>query len=510
MKKIISFIFVLMIIVPYQLFSQVGINTGNPEGLLHLKNTDKKLGLVVPVVDAADATTTPDGSAPIEATVVYDSLQQCLRIKTSDKWSSCLVDKGGVSNIVNQILAGGNSGIPIKAKKVAAGSLWNMYYIGKDDGYIYGMGYSLERSLGKSDGPYKPSILLAKEAVDISAGVVGGIAVLKNGELWAWGNNTYSKYGLDYLTIAEGMYPYSPISIPTKIPLPQGVKASKVKTGKYGYHTLMLSDQGLLYSAGLNTNYRTGLGVNTDRTNTFSVLPFFNTLKQNTGVTVVDFTIDYSLGANAAITSDGKMYVWGYNDTNSRNLAISSPAGVLSVPVDATPSFPLESGEKIIKVSLDDGGGMVLTSKNKIFGFGNLASAVGLGTGVNLPPTQVVIGEMLTNGTEQIVDIDCGLDGSTVVTNLSVYASGAALGASVLGTGNNNATNTFKKMALSTILPANIRFKQVSMNYLWNLIVTEENPASGDGTVYGAGYGFYNSLGGSVASPQNTPAAVTY
>lgn len=492
------------------LCAQVGINTTAPKGLLHLKNTDKKLGLVMPIVDSADITAAPNGSAPIEATVVYDSLKQCLRLKTSNRWSTCLVDKSGVTNIINNILAGGNSGIPIKAKKVAAGSLWNMYYISQEDGYIYGMGYSLERSLAKSDGPYKPGILLAKESIDISAGVAGGIAVLKNGELWAWGNNLYSKYGLDYLTIAEGLYPYNPISLPTKIPLPHGVKATKVKTGKYGFHTLMLSDQGLLYSAGLNTNYRTGLGVGIDRTNSFSVLPFFSGLKQNTGATVVDFAIDYSLGANAAITSDGKMYVWGYNDTTIKNLGISSPAGVLSTPVDATSSFSLESGEKIIKVSLDDGGGMILTSKNKIFGFGNLGSAVGLGTSVNLSPTQVVVTEMATDGTEKIVDIDCGLDGSTVVTNLAVYATGAPLGASVLGIGSNNERNTFKKMALSTTIPGNIRFKQASMNYLWNLILTEESPASGNSNVYGTGYGFYNSLGGTVASPQNLPVAVTY
>lgn len=493
--------------------SQVGVNTPDPQGILHMKNTNsaKQMGVVMPIVDSASITLTPTSTTPVEATVVYDNTAKCLKLKRDATWTDCLLDKAGVSSVVNQILAGGNTGVPITALKIAAGDLYfDNLFISREDGYVYGMGYSAIRSLAKADGPYKPSILLARPAVDISAGYANGLAVLKNGELWAWGYNPFGSLGLDPLSIVNGTYPYNPVSMVSKVPLPAGVKAVRVRT--FGNsHTLVLGNDGLLYAAGQNANYRTGLGTNTGNTTAFTVLPFFKNLKTTTGVTVVDFNGSENFGQGVAVTSDGKLYVWGNSNNNQRNLASSTLNGDIATPIDVTANFNLLAGEKIIRCVVDGYQGLALTSKDRLYGFGyNLAGAIGLGSSNNFSPTEITITGKLTDGTDPIMDLAIEQNAAIVSTKLNIYATGQANGISVLGVGDNNNRSAFTKMSIATIVPTTYTYGEVALGNYTSLIISGTAAAEGGSKVYGSGIGYYNSLGGSVTYPINSPANVTY
>jgi alpha-tubulin suppressor-like RCC1 family protein len=525
MKKKMFIIKALLVVLSNALFvttnAQVGINTPNPQGIFHMKNGDstlaatKQMGMVLPIVSGGSTinskTVTPMGTTAVEATVVYDNYNKCLRLKNATTWSDCLLDKAGVSNIINQILAGGNSGNPITAIKVATGDYWNNLYIGREDNFVYGMGLSVNRSLAKPDGAYPPTIILAKPAVDITAGSMNGLAVLKNGELWAWGENGYSRNGFDQFLLVGGAYPYNVISLPTKVVLPAGVLAARVKTF-YNSHTFMLGQDGLLYSAGLNNNTRTGLSANSGNTSQFTVMPFFKNLKTSTGVTVVDFDGNGIYGQGVAVTSDGKLYVWGASNSGYKNLASGVLNGDVTTPTDVTANFNLSAGEKIVRCVIDGLQGLVLTSKDRLFGFGaNSSGALGLSnTTSNILPTELVIPGKLTDGTEKIIDLAIDTNASIVATNSNVYSAGAPNGVSVLGVGDNNVHYQFTKMALSTIVPITTSYTGLDISAQSSLIITGPTSPQGGSKVYGAGYGYYNTLGGSVSSPQNSPANVTY
>lgn len=493
--------------------SQVGINTTDPQGILHMKNTNpaKQMGVVMPIVDSSSVTLTPSNAIPIEATVVYDKKAKCLKLMRDATWTDCLLDKAGVSSVVNQILAGGNTGVPVTALKIAAGDLYyDNLFISREDSFVYGMGYSIYRSLAKADGPYKPSILLARPAVDISAGNANGLTVLKTGELYAWGYNPSGSLGLDPITIVNGQYPNNPISAPSKIPLPTGVKAVKVRT--FGSsHTFVLGDDGLLYSSGLNANYRTGLGINTGNTTTFTVLPFFKNLKTTTGVTVVDFNGSETFGQGVAVTSDGKLYAWGNSTSAWRNLASSTLNGDIATPTDVTANFSLSAGEKITRCVIDGYQGLALTSNDKLYGFGyNLTGAIGLGTSNFVLPTLITITDKLTDGTDPIMDLAIEQNAAVVSTKRNIYATGQANGSSVLGVGDNNNRSSFTKMAISSVVPTTYTYGEVALGNYTSLIISGAATTEGGSKVYGSGIGYYNSLGGSITYPINSPANVTY
>ncbi|MDQ1805433.1 hypothetical protein RAH57_15650 [Chryseobacterium sp. CKR4-1] len=80
--------------------AQVAIGTNKPEGILHLQNSDKEMGLVIPRVTSAESTTGLTSLIPVKATLVYDNDKKCLRIKTSENtWSGCLIDASKLKKI---------------------------------------------------------------------------------------------------------------------------------------------------------------------------------------------------------------------------------------------------------------------------------------------------------------------------------------------------------------------------------------------------------------------------
>ncbi|WP_165569132.1 hypothetical protein [Chryseobacterium piperi] len=49
---------------------------------MHLQNTpNKQMGLVMPRVDSVDIVVNNNNLTPVEATVVYDNKERCLRLK---------------------------------------------------------------------------------------------------------------------------------------------------------------------------------------------------------------------------------------------------------------------------------------------------------------------------------------------------------------------------------------------------------------------------------------------
>ena len=82
-KKII--LSAILIATSFTVFAQVGIDTTSPEGALDVVSTDS--GVLLPRVANSAAVTTP-----VNAMLIYDLLNNCMRAYQNSDWSTCLGD----------------------------------------------------------------------------------------------------------------------------------------------------------------------------------------------------------------------------------------------------------------------------------------------------------------------------------------------------------------------------------------------------------------------------------
>ena len=133
-------------------------------------------------------------------------------------------------------------------KAVAAGGIHSLVLL--ENGDVYSFGYNWEGQLGLGDRgerrvPTKIPTLSGVKAV--AAGGIHSLVLLENGDVYSFGYNEYGELGLGDNSFGS--------TIPTKIPTLSGVKA--IAAG--GYHSLVLLENGDVYSFGLNTKSQLGL-----------------------------------------------------------------------------------------------------------------------------------------------------------------------------------------------------------------------------------------------------------
>lgn len=137
---------------------------------------------------------------------------------------------------------------------------------------------------------------------NISCGDEHSVLVTENGKLYVFGSNMYGQLGIGSENV---------ISTPRYV---KALRSEKVKLTACGRnHTLICTVQGKVYSSGWNSEGQLGLGDTTERAS-FHEIPFFNSqykIKQ------------LSAGSNtsAALTVDGKLFMWGENSEGQLGLA---------------------------------------------------------------------------------------------------------------------------------------------------------------------------------------------
>lgn len=72
-------------------FAQVGLGNNTPKGALDLniENANTPYGLVLPT-NYPEAIENPQGGAIANGTLIYDPIEDCIRVYTKDTWSPCL------------------------------------------------------------------------------------------------------------------------------------------------------------------------------------------------------------------------------------------------------------------------------------------------------------------------------------------------------------------------------------------------------------------------------------
>ncbi|MEV5568959.1 Ig-like domain repeat protein [Spirillospora sp. NPDC052269] len=162
----------------------------------------------------------------------------------------------------------------------------------------FGMGYNRFGQLGDGTNvsPNTPTPVLLPAGVrvsQVSGGFSHSLALTADGQVLAWGRNTYGQLGDDSRT---GSY------TPVQVHLPAGVTVTQISAGDL--HSLALTSDGRVLAWGANFNGQLG-----DDSRTNGITPVEVHLPTGVTVTRVAAGASFSL----AVTSDGRALAWGFN-----------------------------------------------------------------------------------------------------------------------------------------------------------------------------------------------------
>ncbi len=119
--------------------------------------------------------------------------------------------------------------------------------------------------------------------------------------------------------------------------------------------------------------------------------------------------------SNAGLTTDGRLFTWGYNDKGQLGNGTYDPT---YVPEDITPGMNLASDEYVTHFDVTHYTMLATTNKNRVFGWGwNNARAIGDGTTTSSNVPVETTSNFPLNVGENIIDIDAGSSAGFVLTD---------------------------------------------------------------------------------------------
>jgi len=141
----------------------------------------------------------------------------------------------------------------------------------------------------------------------VSAGWYHSLAIV-DGTVFSWGNNTYGQLGARYLDRS-----YGDSQAPKQVLLGGSELAHVTQVAAGAIHSLALTSDGNLYAWGDNTYGELGSDptIPADGTNVNPIDPQLVSIPLGTGVTISQIAAGGS--TSYALLSDGTVYAWGYN-----------------------------------------------------------------------------------------------------------------------------------------------------------------------------------------------------
>ena len=177
----------------------------------------------------------------------------------------------------------------------------------KENGELWAWGYNDSGQLGdntttpRSDTPVRviggASGEYLEDVIAVSAGGKYTVAIKKNGELWAWGNNSLGQLGL-------GATPTT-----SRIPLQVGTDIDWKAVATGSSHTVAIKKNGELWAWGWNTAGELGDGTRTQHNRPVQVK-----IDPNKGIDTDWVSVSVGLFHTIALKKDSTLWAWGWNN----------------------------------------------------------------------------------------------------------------------------------------------------------------------------------------------------
>jgi alpha-tubulin suppressor-like RCC1 family protein len=323
------------------------------------------------------------------------------------------------------------------------------------------------------------SLGLASPSLGITPTANSSFVVDANGALFDWGYDGFANLGDGGVS---NTFFSAGVTLPIQIPLPaSGAAWAKVASG--GQHTLALDNVGNLYSVGDNSSGQTGVGA--------SATTFTNVVLSPARLVR---SKDIAAGArhSLALTTDGQIYAWGYNDFGQLGIGATTNAPfpqLVSVPPGVTHWTAIAAGFFHSLALGNDGNAYAWGSGE----FGTLGNG---GSDNSSRPQQVVLPAGVTNWVKTAAG---GYHNLGLAGNGKLYAWGYG-GFGELGHGG----TTNASIPVPVNAPSNVvDWLAISAGIIHSLALAE------DGSVYGWGDNFRGQLGPNASTLQPVPFLIT-
>ncbi|MCK7488541.1 MAG: InlB B-repeat-containing protein [Bacillus subtilis] len=195
------------------------------------------------------------------------------------------------------------------------------------------------------------------------------IIVSTSGRVYTVGYGTYGALGNNTTTSTTILQ-----DITARFGFHPGETTTAVHATRYGT-SFLLTSEGRVFSWGYNINgilangtQSTGSTIPVDVTNRFAL---------NANEIIESITIGYQSGF--AITSDDRIFAWGYNGNAGLLFVNSQSPSIALTPIHVTASFGLASGETIVQIETGDSLSIALTSNGRVLTVG-YGGCIGNGT----------------------------------------------------------------------------------------------------------------------------------
>lgn len=270
---------------------------------------------------------------------------------------------------------------------------------------VWEKNYSITYNIYDGNEFYSNVLLNENENIEsLSLGSDHTLLLTSTGRVFSWGRNYYGQLGADSRTSSN-----IPVEITSQFHLNLTDKVIMVSSG--GTHSSAITSSGRVFLWGSNSFGQLGDGTNEDRHIPTDITAQFN-LPNNEKI------VSISLGDNhsAALTSLGRLFLWGYN---FRGQLGDSTFINKSTPVEITSRLGLTLDEKIVEISMGDNFSSVVTSKGKVFTWGNnLYGQLGDGTTSNKNTPVDITSRFGISDNEIVTSISIGYNHSIAKSSL--------------------------------------------------------------------------------------------
>jgi alpha-tubulin suppressor-like RCC1 family protein len=230
-----------------------------------------------------------------------------------------------------------------------------------DDGTVFSCGRNDAGETGQNTligntlvaMPIDTSNLAGKKIIQIAAGGAHSLLLSEDGIVFSFGSNSLGETGLD---ITSG---YTSVATPIDATNLGGRKIAQIAAG--GTHSLLLADDGTVFSFGSNSDGETGL--NTSIGFTPIATPIVGTGLVGKTITQVAAGGDHSL----LLADDGTVFSFGGNGFGQTGLNTTIGNTPIATSIDATNL----AGKKISQIAAGRFHSLLLTDDGTVFSFGS-------------------------------------------------------------------------------------------------------------------------------------------